>query len=103
MRVVRRDEGEDLRAVTRPPFAPAVRTDIVPRPTVRVLDVVVPLLRAVTRPPFAPARFFCAVVPPCEGLLPEPDFLPPRLDEPGELAMRAARCLDMPFFLRPSY
>src|SRR5207237_7909378 len=59
--------------------------------------------RAAALPPLRPARFFCAVVPPWEGLLPEPDFLPPRLDEPGELAMRAARCLDMPFFLRPSY
>jgi len=63
VRVLRRDDGEDLRAVTRPPRAPAVRTDMVPRPlVVRDRDTVV-LLRAVTRPPFAPARFFCAVVP----------------------------------------
>jgi hypothetical protein len=36
-------------------------------------------------------------------LEPEPDFFPPRLDEPGELAIRAARDLDIPFFFRPSY
>jgi hypothetical protein len=33
-------------------------------------------------------------VPPCEDVLlelPEPDFLPPRLDAPGELAIFAAR------------
>jgi hypothetical protein len=29
--------------------------------------------------------------------------LPPRLDAPGEFAIFAARSLDMPFFLRPSY
>jgi len=67
VRVVRRedDDGDVLRAAARPPLAPAVRTDIVPRPLVLVrdFDVVVPLLRAVTRPPFAPARRFCAVVP----------------------------------------
>lgn len=34
---------------------------------------------------------------------PEPDFLPPRLDAPGEFAMRAALLLDMPFFFSPSY
>jgi len=63
VRVVRRDDGEGLRAVARPPLAPAVRTDMVPRPlVVRDRDAVV-LFRAVTRPPFAPARFFCAVVP----------------------------------------
>jgi hypothetical protein len=57
-------ELDDLRAVARPPFAPAVRTDIVPRPLVRDdverLEVV---FRAVARPPFAPAAFFCARVP----------------------------------------
>jgi hypothetical protein len=29
--------------------------------------------------------------------------LPPRLEAPGELAMRAARCLDMPLSLSASY
>src|SRR5881227_4422430 len=52
-----------LRALARPPFAPAVRTDIVPRPLVRDDDLDVPDLRAVARPPFLPAAFFCAVVP----------------------------------------
>jgi hypothetical protein len=61
------------------------------------------LLRAVAFPPFRPAAFFCAVVPPCLELPPDPDFFPPRLEAPGELAMRAARCLDMPFSLRASY
>src|SRR5437763_1303241 len=60
-------------------------------------------LRADARPPLRPAAFFWAVVPPCEELEPEPDFLPPRLDEPGEFAIRAARCFDMPFFLSFSY
>src|SRR5207237_9670127 len=58
-------------------------------------------------PPLRPADFFCWLVPPwlelLRELLPEPDFLPPRLEEPGELAILAARCLDMPFFFRPSY
>jgi hypothetical protein len=57
----------------------------------------------VARPPLRPAAFFCAVVPPCFELLPEPDFLPPRLDAPGELAIFAARSFDMPFLRRPSY
>src|SRR4051794_29649062 len=64
-------------------------------------------LRAVAFPPLRPADFFCWLVPPClellRELLPEPDFLPPRLEAPGELAILAARCLDMPRFLRPSY
>ena len=64
-------------------------------------------LRAVARPPLRPAAFFCAVVPPCDELLrdelEEPDFLPPRLDAPGELAIRAARSFDMPFSLSLSY
>jgi hypothetical protein len=53
-----------------------------------------------------PAAFFCAVVPPCDDLdelEDEPDFLPPRLDAPGEFAIFAARSFDMPFFLSPSY
>lgn len=37
------------------------------------------------------------------GLEPEPDFLPPRLDAPGELAIFAARYLDIPLSLRASY
>ena len=53
-----------MRALARPPFAPAVRTDIVPRPLVRdVVDRFVDDLLAVARPPFFPAAFFCAVVP----------------------------------------
>jgi hypothetical protein len=54
-----------LRAVARPPRAPAVRTDIVPRPELRDELVVLRELEraAVVRPPFAPAFFFCAVVP----------------------------------------
>ena len=50
--------------------------------------------RAVAFPPLRPAAFFCAVVPPWEELLRElllPDFLPPRLDAPGEFAIFAAR------------
>jgi hypothetical protein len=54
-----------------------------------------------------PAAFFCALVPPCfeldrEDEL-EPDFFPPRLEDPGALAIFAARSFDMPFFFRPSY
>src|SRR5215204_6292813 len=61
------------------------------------------VFRAVALPPFRPAAFFCAVVPPCFELPPEPDFLPPRLEAPGELAIRAARSLDIPLSLRASY
>jgi hypothetical protein len=54
-----------------------------------------------------PATFFWAVVPPwleIERLVDdEPDFLPPRLEAPGELAIRAARSFDMPFSFRFSY
>ncbi len=53
-----------------------------------------------------PAAFFCAVVPPWLELdreLEEPDFFPPRLDAPGELAILAARSLDIPFSLSFSY
>src|SRR5688572_23130515 len=63
-------------------------------------------LRAAARPPLRPAAFFCAVVPPCFELdleLDEPDFLPPRLEEPGELAIFAARSLDMPLSFSASY
>ena len=61
------------------------------------------LFRAEALPPLRPAAFFCAVVPPCLELPPEPDFLPPRLEAPGELAIRAARSLDIPLSLRASY
>jgi aminoglycoside 3-N-acetyltransferase I len=64
-------------------------------------------LRAVALPPLRPAAFFCAVVPPCDELLreldDEPDFFPPRLDEPDEFAILAARCFDMPLSLSASY
>ena len=63
-------------------------------------------LRAAARPPLRPAAFFCAVDPPCDVLrlrVPEPDDLPPRLDAPGEFAILAARCFDMPLSLRASY
>src|SRR5436190_22560361 len=59
--------------------------------------------RAVALPPLRPAAFFWAVVPPCFELPPEPDDLPPRLDAPGELAMRAARSLDIPLSFSASY
>ena len=58
-------------------------------------------------PPLRPAAFFCCDVPPWLELLllaePEPDFLPPRLEEPSEFAIAAARLLLMPFLRRPSY
>src|SRR5207302_3611420 len=54
-------------------------------------------------PPLRPAAFFCAVVPPCLELLPLPDDFPPRLEEPGELAILAARCLDIPLSFSASY
>jgi hypothetical protein len=63
-------------------------------------------LRAVARPPFRPAAFFWAVVPPWRESLrrvPDPDAFPPRLDAPGELAIRAARSFDIPFSLSFSY
>src|SRR4051794_1440772 len=59
--------------------------------------------RAEALPPLRPAAFFCAVVPPWLELPPEPDFLPPRLDAPGELAIFAARSFDMPLSFRASY
>ena len=58
------------------------------------------------RPPLRPAAFFCAVVPPCDGLwrrVPEPDAFPPRLEAPGEFAILAARSFDIPFSLSFSY
>src|SRR5947207_15344513 len=60
-------------------------------------------LRAAALPPLAPAFFFCAAVPPCLGLEPDPDFFPPRPEAPGLLAMRAARDLDIPFSFSFSY
>src|SRR3954452_24357169 len=64
-------------------------------------------LFAVALPPLRPAAFFCAVVPPCDELLreelDEPDFLPPRLDEPEEFAIFAARSFDMPLSFNASY
>src|SRR5207237_443543 len=61
------------------------------------------LLRAAALPPLRPAAFFCAVVPPCFELPPAPDFFPPRFDAPGELAILAARSLDIPLSLSASY
>src|SRR6185437_11648017 len=58
---------------------------------------------AVALPPLRPAAFFWAVVPPCFDELPEPELSPPRLDAPGELAIRAARSFDMPLSFRASY
>src|SRR4051794_11499842 len=62
---------------------------------------------ALALPPLRPAAFFCWLVPPCDELDleldPLPDFLPPRLEEPSEFAIAAARPLLMPFFLSPSY
>ena len=42
----------------------------------------------------------------CDELLRDeldPDFLPPRLDEPGEFEIRAARCFDIPLSFSASY
>jgi hypothetical protein len=53
-----------------------------------------------------PAAFFCAVVPPCDGddrEEPEPELFPPRLEEPEEFEILAARCLDMPLSFSASY
>src|SRR4029079_17309611 len=63
-------------------------------------------LRAVALPPLRPAAFFCAVVPPCDEEEldeDEPDFLPPRLDAPGEFAIFAARSFDIPLSFSASY
>jgi hypothetical protein len=54
-------------------------------------------------PPFRPAAFFWAVVPPCEDELLEPELFPPRLEAPGEFAIRAARLLDIPLSFKASY
>ena len=58
---------------------------------------------AAALPPLRPAALCWAVVPPCDAFPPEPDFFPPRLDAPGELAILAARCLDIPLSFRASY
>ena len=62
---------------------------------------------AVALPPLRPAAFFWAVVPPWLELLrdddEEPDFLPPRLDAPGEFAIFAARSFDIPLSFSFSY
>ena len=59
-------------------------------------------------PPLRPAAAFCARFPP----LPEPELFllrlepllfPPRLEEPGELEIAAARDLLIPFLRSPSY
>src|SRR5436305_2733238 len=59
-------------------------------------------------PPLRPAAAFCALLPPLPGpelfrLWLEPLLLPPRLEDPGELEIAAARDLLMPFLRRPSY
>ena len=59
-------------------------------------------------PPLRPAAAFWALLPPLPGplllrLWLEPLLLPPRLDDPGELEIAAARDLLMPFLRRPSY
>jgi GNAT superfamily N-acetyltransferase len=64
-------------------------------------------LLAVALPPLRPAAFFWAVVPPWLELLrdddEEPDFLPPRLEAPGEFAIFAARSFDIPLSFSFSY
>jgi len=63
-------------------------------------------LRAAAFPPLRPAAFFWAVVPPWLELEREDeecDFLPPRLEAPGEFAILAARSFDIPFSFSFSY
>src|SRR5581483_4853849 len=70
------------------------------------VEVVHQLFLAVALPPLRPAAFFCAVVPPCDELdldELECEFLPPRLDAPGEFAILAARSLDIPLSFSASY
>src|SRR5579859_4229620 len=59
--------------------------------------------RAAALPPLRPAALCWAVVPPCLEDPPDPLSWPPRLEASGELAILAARCLDMPLSLRASY
>jgi hypothetical protein len=58
-------------------------------------------------PPFRPASAFWAFVPPARldvvDLPRLDDFFPPLLEEFGSFAMRAARCLLIPFLRSPSY
>ena len=59
-------------------------------------------------PPLRPAAAFCALLPPLpEPLLFElwllPLLFPPRLEEPGEFEIAAARDLLIPFLRSPSY
>src|SRR5581483_10461676 len=59
-------------------------------------------------PPLRPAAAFCALFPPLPLALLcllwlEPLLFPPRLDEPSELEIAAARDLLMPFLRSPSY
>src|SRR5438445_240298 len=59
-------------------------------------------------PPLRPAAAFWALLPPLPDpelflLWLEPLLLPPRLEEPSELEIAAARDLLMPFFRSPSY
>jgi hypothetical protein len=61
------------------------------------------ILLADALPPLRPAAFFWAVVPPCFEFPPDPDFWPPCLDASGELAIRAARALDIPLSRSDSY
>lgn len=61
------------------------------------------LFFAAAFPPLRPAFFFWAVVPPWLLLPPLPLCLPPCSLDFGELAILAARSLDMPLSLRASY
>src|SRR5213076_2686395 len=54
-------------------------------------------------PPLRPAALCCAVVPPWRRSPPEPDFSPPCFEASGELAILAARSLDMPLSFSASY
>src|SRR5205085_7966405 len=58
---------------------------------------------AAALPPLRPAALCCAVVPPWRRSPPEPDFSPPCFEASGELAILAARSLDMPLSFRASY
>src|SRR3954451_3128755 len=61
-------------------------------------------LRAAALPPLRPAALCCAVVPPWLDLpLPLCDFSPPCFEAFGELAIFAARALDIPLSLSASY
>ena len=71
--------------------------------SVREAQVADGMVRALLRRRLAaltPSLLFCAVVPPCFGLPPVPDFFPPCFDASGEFAIFAARSLDMPLSCR---